>query len=101
MSRKKRIASGKAKPLKNTDHDSSDSWTNNTAPSARKMGDGLADGDLHNRGRQTQPLHFTVRTGQGASRITCCAVEPKTNFPTFDFLFTPMMIMSALFSPAN
>ena len=37
-------------------------------------------------------LYLTARTGQGASRMTYWAVEPKTNLPTFDLLLIPIMI---------
>jgi hypothetical protein len=33
----------------------------------------------------------TVRTGQWVSRITYCALEPKTNFLAFDFFSTPII----------
>ena len=43
-------------------------------------------------------LYLTVRTGQGASRMTYWAVEPNTNLPTFDLLLIPIMISSILLS---
>ncbi len=45
--------------------------------------------------------HLTVTTGHSASKTTYCAVDPKRNFPTFDFRVTPIMISSILFSLAN
>ena len=44
--------------------------------------------------------YLTAKTGQGASRITYCAVEPNTNFPTFDLLLTPIITSSISFSSA-
>ena len=50
---------------------------------------------------QLSVVHLTASTGQGASRMTCCAVEPNTNFPTFDFFLTPIMISSISLFFAN
>jgi hypothetical protein len=36
--------------------------------------------------------HFLVTTGQGAFKITCCAVEPIRSLPTFDLILTPTII---------
>ena len=35
---------------------------------------------------------WMVTTGQGACKITYCAVEPNNNFPTLDFLMIPRKI---------
>jgi hypothetical protein len=44
--------------------------------------------------RVASSCYFTETTGQGASRIIYWALEPKSNFPTFDFFTIPIKISS-------
>jgi hypothetical protein len=59
--------------------------------------DYLADAHSSNTGAGKSLLyHFIETTGQGAFKMTCCAVDPIKSLPSFDLLFTPTMISLVL-----